>query len=237
MPLVVKAHHPWKFRVMLALLLVALILIGWAIFEYGRFSAGYDSVEATHEHKVLLDHVDDLEEQIEKLREEKAVLERAAQIERKAYDELDTTLKVLQAEIIELKEELAFYRGIVSPKDAAHGLHLQRFRIEPSGKPRGYRYKVILTQVLNDDRNARGVIRINIQGMQKGEPKVLGLNQVSEKNVKELEYRFKYFQNVEGEIQLPEDFKPQRVIISVVPNQRDQDAFEKTFDWSTSSKQ
>lgn len=221
---------------MLVLVLLGLVLAGWALFEYGRFSAGYDSVEATHDHKVLLDHVDELEEQIEKLREEKAVLERAAQIERKAYDELDTTLKVLQAEILELKEELAFYRGIVSPKDSASGLQLQRFRIEPSGRPGGYRYKVILTQVLNDDRNARGVIRINIEGMQKGEPRVLGLNQVSEKNVKELDYRFKYFQNVEGEIQLPEGFKPHRVTITVVPNQRDQDAFEKTFDWPASSK-
>ena len=237
MPLVVKSHHPWKYRILLALALVGLSLVGWSIFEYGRFSAGYDSVEATHEHKVLLDHVDELEEQIEKLREEKAVLERAAQIERKAYDELDTTLKVLQAEILELKEELAFYRGIVSPKDAAHGLHLQRFRIEPSGRPRGYRYKVILTQVLNDDSTARGVIRINIEGMQQSEPRVLSLNQVSEKNVKELEYRFKYFQNVEGEIQLPESFNPQRVTISVIPSQRGQDAFEKTFDWPSSSKQ
>ena len=105
MPLVVKAHHPWRNRILIALAVVALVLVAWSIFEYGRFSAGYDSVEATHDHKVLLNHVDDLEEQIEKLREEKAVLERAAQIERKAYDELDTTLKVLQAEILELKEE------------------------------------------------------------------------------------------------------------------------------------
>ena len=232
MALVVKAHHPWKSRILIALVIAAMILIAWSVFEYGRFSAGYDSVEATHEHKVLLNHVDDLEESIEKLREEKAVLERAAQIERKAYDELDTTLKVLQAEILELKEELAFYRGIVSPRDAAHGLHLQRFKIEPSGKSRGFRYKVILTQVLKNDDTARGVIRINIEGMQKDEHRVLGLHQVTEKNVKELEYRFKYFQNVEGEIELPVGFKAQRVTISVIPrNQRDQDAFEKTFDW------
>jgi len=237
MPLVVKKHNPWKLRILLVLVLIVLVLAGWALFEYGRFSAGYDSIEANHDRKVLLDHVGDLEAQIEKLREEKAVLERAAQIERKAYDALDTTLKVLQAEILELKEELAFYRGIVSPKDTAHGLHIQRFRIEPNGMPRGYRYKVILTQVLSDDYHARGVIRINIEGMQQGEPRVLGLNQVTEKNVKELEYRFKYFQNVEGEIQLPEGFKAQRVKISVVPSQRGHDAFDKTFEWPTTSKQ
>ena len=231
MPLVVKAHHPWRNRILIALAVVALVLVAWSIFEYGRFSAGYDSVEATHDHKVLLNHVDDLEEQIEKLREEKAVLERAAQIERKAYDELDTTLKVLQAEILELKEELAFYRGIVSPRDASHGLHLQRFKIEPSGKAGGFRYTVILTQVLKNDSTARGVIRINIEGIQKDEHRVLGLQEISAKNIKELEFSFKYFQNVEGEIELPAGFKPQRVTVSVIPRNQRQDAFDKTFDW------
>lgn len=173
MPLVVKAHHPWRSRILLVLAVVGLALMAWSVFEYGRFSAGYDSIEASQEHKVLLNHVDELEEQIEKLREEKAVLERAAQIERKAYDELDTTLKVLQAEILELKEELAFYRGIVSPRDASHGLHLQRFKIEPSGKTRSFRYKVILTQVLKNDSTARGVIHINIEGTQKDQHVVL----------------------------------------------------------------
>lgn len=233
MALVVKTHHPLKSRILLGILIVGLVIIGWALFEYGRFSAGYDMIEAGDEHAILLKHVNDLETDIENLREEKAVLERAAQIERKAYDELDTTLKVLQAEILELKGELAFYRGIVSPKDAAHGLHLQRFRVEPNGKPNGYRYKVILTQVLQNDQYARGAIKIRIQGLQGNQPKVLNLYDVTEKTVKELEYRFRYFQNMEGEITLPSGFKPERVTVSVEPKTSgsNQGPIEKTFDW------
>ena len=230
MALVVKSHHPWRTRILILLVLLALLLSGWSLFEYGRFSAGYDSIEIENEHVVLLDHVDKLEEQIEGLREEKAILERASQIERKAYDEVDTTLKVLQAEILELKEELAFYRGIVSPRNAAYGLHLQRFRVEPNGKPRGYRYKVILTQVLKNDRTARGVITINIKGMNGKNPRVLALREVTEKAVKELDYRFRYFQNIEGDIQLPTGFKPQHVTVSVVPRGK-QEAIQKTYDW------
>jgi Family of unknown function (DUF6776) len=232
MSLVVKAYHPWRTRVVLALLLLVLGLAGWALFEYGRFSAGYDSFKAGKDHQGLLKHVDELENQIESLREEKAVLERDAQIERKAYDELDTTLKVLQGEILELKEELAFYRGIVSPRDAAQGLHLQRFKVEPNGKPRGFRYKVILTQVLKDDRTARGTLLIAVEGLQNNEAKVLSMQQISEKHIKELEYSFRYFQNMEGDIELPQGFKPQRVTIKVVPRNRSgQEPFEKTYDW------
>ena len=80
MALVVKSHHPWRTRILILLVLLALLLSGWSLFEYGRFSAGYDSIEIENEHVVLLDHVDKLEEQIEGLREEKAILERASQI-------------------------------------------------------------------------------------------------------------------------------------------------------------
>ena len=234
MSLVVKAHQPWKMRIIFGLAIFAFITIGYALYEYGRFSAGFDSIEADDDHAVLLDHVSELEEKIDQLDEQKAVLERAAQIERKAYDELDTTLKVLQAEILELKGELAFYRGIVSPKDAAHGLYLQRFRVEANGKPNGYQFKVILTQVLKNDRSATGVIRIKIVGVQGDKPKVLNLSQVTEKAVKELKYSFRYFQSLEGELTLPSGFTPQRVTVSVVPkDRRRKEPFEKTFDWPT----
>lgn len=233
MSLVVKPHNPWKTKILLGLLTLVITLLGWALFEYGRFSAGYDSIEVGQEHRVLLNHVDDLDGRIENLREETAVLERAAQIERKAYDELDITLKGLQAEILELKEELAFYRGIVSPKSAAYGLRLQRFKIEPNGKPRGYRYKVILTQVLKNDRTARGAIRISIEGRQGDEAIVLNLHEVTKKSVRQVQYRFKYFQSMVGDIQLPEGFVPQRVTISVVPRKGrySREPIEKTFNW------
>ena len=232
MSLVVKAYHPWRSRLVLILSLVVVMLVVWALYEYGRFSAGFDSFKARDEVHALQKRADDLANQISTLREEKAVLERDAQIKHKAYDDLDTTLKVLQGEILELKEELAFYRGIVSPRDAAQGLHLQRFKVEPNGKPRGFRYKVILTQVLKEDRTARGSLLLNIEGLQGNESKVLGLQDITEKRVKELDFEFRYFQNMEGDIELPQGFKPQRVTIKLVPrNRTGQDPFEKTFDW------
>lgn len=234
MSLVVKAHQPWKVRIILTLLAIAMLVMGDALFEYGRFSAGYDSLEASDEHTILLEHVGELEENIDHLLEQKAVFERSAQIERTAYDELDTTLKVLQAEILELKGELAFYRGIVSPKDAAHGLHLQHFQVEANGKPNGFQFRVTLTQVLKNDRSAVGLIRIKIVGTQGDQPKVLNLSQVTEKAVKAINYRFRYFQSLEGELVLPSGFTPQRVTVSVVPkDKRRKEPFEKTFDWPT----
>ena len=145
MNLVVKAHRPWKSKVVWATIILVVLISGWTLFDYGRYLAGYDSREAASEINNLLDVQAHLEKRIEELREEKAVLERAAQIEAKAYNELDTTLKVLQSEILELKEELAFYRGIVSPKDSSSGLYLQNFYLDQNGNTSSYRYKLVLT--------------------------------------------------------------------------------------------
>jgi len=170
------------------------------------------------------------------LREQKAQLQRAAQIERQAYNELDNNLKGLQGEILELKEELAFYRGIVSPRDASRGLRLQTFTIEAVG-PRSYRYKVVLTQVHKNDRLARGRVTLQVEGLQDGTPRILDLGRLSAKPVKELNYRFKYFQKLEGDLKLPKGFQPLRATARILPGGRRQNIIQKTIDWPTEENQ
>lgn len=231
MSLVVKPHNPWRVKIFAALALTIIILAGWILFEYGRFSSGFDSVDAYKERGALLDAQKELEDQIEALREQKALLERAAQIEKKAYAELDINLKALQAETLELKGELAFYRGIISPSNASAGLRLQRFKVESTGQPRSYRSKVVLTQVLKNHRLARGYVRLSMEGLLNGQLMTLTLKDLTEKRIKEIKYRFKYFQNLEEDLILPEGFKPLRAMIQVIPTSgRSRKAIEKTIE-------
>lgn len=232
MNLVVKAHRPWKSKFVWAIILLVLLISGWTLFDYGRFLAGYDSREAAGEIDSLLQVQAHLEKRIETLREDKAVLQRAAQIERKAYNELDTTLKVLQAEVLEHKEELAFYRGIVSPKDSSSGLYLQNFFLTQNGETRSFRYKVVLTQVLKNSRLVSGKVKLEFEGLQNGEPKTLTLKEITTKKVRNLNYRFKYFQNVEGGVEFPEKFSLLRVRIQILPRGRQRDMIEKTIEWT-----
>ncbi len=236
MNLVVKAHRPWKSKFIWGIAILVLLIGGWTLFDYGRYLAGYDSRDTGNEIEGLLQTQEHLEKRIEGLREDKAVLQRAAQIERKAYNELDTTLKVLQAEILEHKEELAFYRGIVSPKDSSSGLYLQNFLLTQSGKTRSYRYKVVLTQVLKNSRLINGKVKLQFDGLLDGTTKILKLKEVTAKKIKDLNYRFKYFQNVEGVVEFPEGFSLLRVNVQILPRGRQRDMIEKTIDWSIEEK-
>ena len=236
MNLVVKAHRPWKSKFIWAIVLLVLLISGWTLFDYGRFLAGYNSRDAENEIKGLLDTQAHLEKRIETLREDKAVLQRAAQIERKAYNELDTTLKVLQSEILEHKEELAFYRGIVSPKDSSSGLYLQNFYLTQNGDTRNYRYKIVLTQVLKNSRLISGKVKLQFDGLLDGESKLLKLKEITAKKVKDLNYRFKYFQNVEGVVEFPKGFSLLRVKVQILPRGRERDMIEKTIEWTFEEK-
>ena len=236
MNLIVRAHRPWKSKFIWAIVLLVLLISGWTLFDYGRYLAGYDSRDSGNEIEGLLQTQNHLEKRIEILREDKAVLQRAAQIERKAYNELDTTLKILQAEILEHKEELAFYRGIVSPKDSSSGLYLQNFYLTQNGDTRSYRYKVVLTQVLKNSRLVNGKVKLQFDGLLNGESKILGLKEITAKKVRDLNYRFKYFQNVEGAVEFPEGFSLLRVKIQILPRGRLRDMIEKTIEWTFEEK-
>jgi hypothetical protein len=229
--MVVTLHRPWVSRIIIVSILITVVLAAWALFEYGRYRAGYDSLNVSKEFMQLESTIYSFEEQIELLREENAVMERAAQVERKAYDEVNTSLKALQAEILELNGELAFYRGIISPRSASQGLHLQSYKLIPNGELRGYRYEISLTQVLKHSRLAQGNIRLNIEGIENGHQKLLHLKQLTENQVKELKFKFKYFQNFKGNITLPENFLAKRVSLQVLPRGREKDMIEKVFDW------
>lgn len=232
MTLVVKAHSPWKSRLVAILGLVALVVAGWSIFEYGRYTAGFDQADAVKEHDGLVAANKHLKKTVGELREKQAVLQRASQIDHHAYQDLQGNLKNLQNEILELKEELAFYRGIVSPQTSATGLQLQSFRVQPTGQARDYHFAIVLIQVLNkNDRVIRGRVRLTIEGLKHGQQEKLSLREVSTKKLSELSYKFKYFQNIEGELLLPKGFKAQRVTVQVLPYGRERDKIEQTFDW------
>ena len=231
--MVVKPHRPGRGPALVVLAVLAVGMVGWGLYQYGRYRAGYDFTALKAENLRLHQLKGDLEETNGTLREQKAVLARTSQVEREAHKQLDHTVSGLQDEILELKSELAFYRGIVAPKEASRGLRIQSFNVTPNAVERSYRYKLVLTQVLKNDTVARGSIGLEIEGSLNGKMKTLDFKQVSLGDTKELRFRFKYFQNFEGDIVLPEGFVPSRVTVSVDPRGRRHSDIEKVFDWPT----
>lgn len=229
--LIIKSHHPWKHRVKIGAVVVGLLLLAWWVFNLGHSRAGYDYDEIVQERDALLDQLDDAQSEIKGQRERIAILERAGQIDKKGYDEVEASLKQAQDEMLELKEEVAFYRGIVSPIETASGINVADFRVSSIGEERAYRFKLVMTQTKNNTRVVKGYARIAFEGVQDGVQVEHTLHKVSGGALDKLKLRFKYFQNIEGEVVLPEGFIPSRVLVDVVPSGKGATRLKKTFDW------
>ncbi|MDH5547281.1 MAG: hypothetical protein OEZ43_16975 [Gammaproteobacteria bacterium] len=229
--LVVKHHSPLQRWGMLLGSILAMLSISWGLYIYGKKNAGYDQLEASAMEDRLRTTIESLKQERDNLRDQIALLERSNQMDKQAYVEVDVNLKSLQEEILELREEVSFYRGIVSPNESSAGLRVERIRVSQSGEDRLYHYELVLSQVLKNDRTVSGQAEFVIDGLQDGRPRELDLSDVAVKGKRNLGFKFKYFQKFDGDIELPEGYTPRSIQISVRASRQKQ--IESSFDWAS----
>ncbi|MEN8762732.1 MAG: DUF6776 family protein, partial [Thiogranum sp.] len=166
------------------------------------------------------------------LRERVAILERSSQIDQQAAQDVKADLGQLEMELQAAREEIEFYRGIVAPGDVQSGLRIHRFSLESGTGAGEYHYDLVLTQLKRNDRLVTGVVEWKIAGLMFGEPGELALAGVTNPAVRQLKFRFRYFQELAGKITLPDGFEPEQVILNVVPEGKGKPPpVRKVFDW------
>jgi hypothetical protein len=101
--------------------LVALIVGGYLVFEFGRIRADYNIVDSIEQQRIYTKQIADLEVEISTLKQEIALLQTHEDIDREAYQLVEANLTSLQTKIQEQGDAIAFYRGIISPKDGGRG--------------------------------------------------------------------------------------------------------------------
>lgn len=227
--LIVREHDPLKRRVLIVAIIIAVVAAGFLIYDYGRSRANLDLTSLENDRELMHKQNENLMNEIDSLQQKLVASKRGSEIEQQAYSEVDDSLRDLQSEILELKEELAFYRSIVAPRESARGLRIQGFKITPASQDKTFRYKLVLTQVIKNNRTTSGKVEIQIEGVQNGKPRTMNLTEVSIEKKKEFPFKFKYFQNFEGDLIIPDGFVPSRVNVKVTSNR---DSLEKTFSWS-----
>lgn len=230
--LIIKSHHPWRHRAKLGALFLLLLIMSWGVFEYGFSRAGYDNSDLHKERMLLSEQLAEEKKLTQDLRAKVAVLERAAQVDKQAYGSVEVSQKQVQDEMLELKEEVAFYRGIVAPMETASGLSIPSLQVTEIGEAGVYRFKLVFTQMKSNQKIVKGYAKVVFEGVKNGTQVQLSLKEVSGGALDKLRLRFKYFQNNEGEIVLPKGFLPSRVLVELVPTGKGMIRVKKTFDWS-----
>ncbi len=192
----------------------AVTVVAAAVFIYDRglSMAGFERDSAVHVRAALEQETGKLRDEMQQLREALARSQRTIQMDQAAYQELDKSLKTSAQEIVRLREEVNFYRNIISPVDKKSGLRIQNLHIVPAGGVNQYRYKLVLIQALKHERAVSGQVSFEISGMQAGQDTVLKFPKPTERPIY---VNLKYFQDIEGKVELPRNFQPQRVKVLI----------------------
>ncbi len=211
------------------------IVTAYLVFEYGRIRAGYDVVDAAEERAALEQHIDGLNNEIVELQQEVALLETHRGIDREAYKEVEASLASLQAKIQEQQDAIAFYRGIVSPADGKPGLRVQDLKLTRGAAEREFNLRLVLVQAMKHDRKVSGNVALTVEGSEGGQAKTYALAELLPPDAdRAWPFSFRYFQDFDRQLVLPDGFTPERIRVEVRSKTRSISSIEESFAWATS---
>jgi hypothetical protein len=214
---VIRQHPTWRRRALLIGTVLGGIVALYVMYEWGRFEGGYSKFAEIQRRREFAAKVEGLEQENERLRAEVAAAELARNVDDKAYAAVEKNLADLQAQLLKHREQLTFYRGIVSPEDGIGGLRIQRFQVLPGAADHQYRLRLVLVQSMRQEAVVSGAVVVQIEGVRDNKPEQLALPQAGAKTRADgqLPFQFRYFQNLEQDIVLPEGFEPRAVTVEV----------------------
>jgi hypothetical protein len=228
--LVVRSHAPKRRALLLSLAALLTLGILYAVFELGRYDAGFRVVDSVRGAFSASERIRALEVENEKQRAQLEAAEVARRVDREGYKQVERSLGDMQSQIARLNQDLSFYRGLVQPDSLIH-VKVQQMQIVPETIAGSYRLKFVLMQTGKPDSVAAGNAAITIDGLLRRKPLSLGFAQVSPNRRVSLAYSFRYFQDYDEPIQLPPGFEPTRVGVELHSGRDSSHGFRQAFVW------
>jgi hypothetical protein len=233
--LVIRTHAPARRLIIFSILAVIAAFAFYIVYEFGRFNAGYDRMEAAQQRTELEVEIERLTKSNRELRTQLAELDTIRIGRAREQAEVTRTIGDLQAQVARQTQELAFYRGIVAQSAAAVGVKVQQVHITAAAgaKPDRYSLHIALVRSVRPDTVAIGSLALSVDGTSAdGKPATLDQAALTAGRQHELPFNFRYFQNVDEDVALPKGFKPEHVAIEVRSNKKDVAPASQSFPWS-----
>lgn len=231
-----QSHGLRRTRAFVAIGIVCSLIVIWIAYELGQIRAGHNAFDARNRQAEIEEQLKEARGQNDELRRKIALIETGSKIDEEAYGQVEQRLTELQNEILVQREDLAFYRAIVADQQA--GLRVQDLELLAGDDESSFSLRLVLAQAIRTSQRISGSVELQVEGMRAGEPQTLGLSElgvIAEQRKSLAGFSFRYFQNLEADLVLPEGFAPERVIVKLKPKGSGAKPIEKTFDWTVRS--
>ncbi len=228
--LVVRAYDARRARRVVVLLVVAWLgSIGLA-WWYGRSLQPAPDPDLHGEVAELKQRLTGSEMALGETQRKLANFERSDQVSRTANSSLQETLREREEEIAALRADLAFYQRLVGGRSPRQGLTVHSVALARIGSTAGYGFRVTLSQNLKKAAITEGTAEVSVEGMRDRKLVTLGWKElVQDQAATPLSFSFKYFQQLDGNLVLPDGFTPSRV--RVVVKSKGGEQTEQAFAW------
>lgn len=226
--LVVRAA-PRQRAWLMAALIVAVTVVVYGIFEFGRYEAGFRVIDSVRGALTASAHIRALESENARLRTDIEAADVARVVDREGYKQVQRSLGDLQSQIARLNQDLSFYRGLVQPDSMVH-VKVQQMQIVPQADAQ-YRLKFVLMQTGKPEKEVSGAASISIEGLKDGKPQTLGFADISPGHRPTLAYSFRYFEDYDETVRLPKGFEPTRVGVELHVGRDQSHGFRQAFIW------
>jgi hypothetical protein len=154
-------------------------------------------------------------------------------MDQQASDEIQSTILQMREYITELEKDVQLYRHAMTEEYENVGLTVGQMDIEATEVPHRYSYKLVMRQFESSgDSYLTGRVNVDVVGTRGDKPAVIPLHEltVSEDQL-DIKLRFRYFQNIEGVLELPPDFEPEQIEVTGVATAPLAKTVRRSFSW------
>ncbi len=210
--LAIKTHVAWYWQA-LAIIAIVAISFGCAvwIYEAGKKMAAHPTENPAEEIRSLRNHVMELDAELTKLRTLAGTGESSLQMERAALKQLANQVKALESENAALREDLAFFEGLMPGSEVSNGeagaetgLRIDHLRIEPTPLADEYRYRLLV--INNGGRQAKGIkgnLELIVKVRVGGKDAMITAPSETGNDAQRFNFEIKHFHRLEGIFSVP----------------------------------
>jgi hypothetical protein len=149
-----------------------------------------------------------------------AILQRDRQVSQVADRVLQKNLAERDEEIRGLRADQAFYSRLVGTDAQPGALTVHGLVLKPIARTRAFNFTVTLTHSAEGGKETEGKLSLAVEGIRNDKLALLDWSDLGGPNAGHgLPFAFKYFQQVQGTLMLPEGFTPNRIRVTVDPDQ------------------
>lgn len=220
---------------MLTIVVLLMIVALYAMFELGRFTAGYDAMQAAQERGALQTQIDQLKQAEREMRVQLAAAEENRVADLRERTDLSRSIGELQAQVERQQQDVEFYRGLAQPGRPAVAnaipVRVEQLHIAPTSMPQQFELRFSLGRMQRASDQLTGTVAITVEGTKEGAVTSVDLAALTN-GKSELPFNFRYTTSFDQMVTLPAAFKPDRVTIEIRTGRKGATPNRQTFVWN-----